>query len=81
MVKRTLCWRTYETVHYLHCDRFRKYGADFVACIWIRKVDGANNTDARFAAAFENVPSNKIRLYTDDEIPSLQDIDIPNGEC
>jgi hypothetical protein len=52
-----------------------------VACIWIRKVDGANNTDARFAAAFENVPSNKIRLYTDDEIPSLQDIDIPNGEC
>jgi len=60
---------------------FNKFGADVIQCIWIRKVDGANNTDARFNAAFAGVPSNKFRIYTDDEIPSLANIDVAGGEC
>ncbi|KAJ7780960.1 hypothetical protein B0H16DRAFT_1299237 [Mycena metata] len=61
-------------------EAIRKYG-DFIACAWIRKVDGANNTDERFAAAFEGVSSDKIKLYTDDEIPSLANIDVAGGTC
>jgi hypothetical protein len=60
--------------------RIRKYG-DFIACAWIRKVDGANNTDARFAAAFAGVDPSKFKLYTDDEIPGLADVDVAGGKC
>ncbi|KAF8142301.1 hypothetical protein K438DRAFT_2114487 [Mycena galopus ATCC 62051] len=61
-------------------EAIRKYG-DFISCAWIRQVDGANNTAERFAAAFEGVPSNKIKLYTDDEIPGLANIDVAGGSC
>ncbi|KAK7061968.1 DUF2183 domain-containing protein [Favolaschia claudopus] len=61
-------------------EAIRKYG-DFVACAWIRKVDEANNTDARFAAAFKNVPQAKIHLYSDDEIPALAKVDVAGGKC
>ncbi|KAJ7068554.1 hypothetical protein C8F01DRAFT_1050819 [Mycena amicta] len=61
-------------------NAIRKYG-DFIACAWIRKVDEANNTDARFAAAFEGVDPSKFKIYTDDEIPSLADIDVAGGKC
>lgn len=50
-------------------------------CAWIRKVDGANNTAARFAAAFEGVPSSRWRVFDDSEIPGLANIDVANGEC
>ncbi|KAJ7180379.1 hypothetical protein C8R43DRAFT_870531 [Mycena crocata] len=61
-------------------EAIRKYG-DFISCAWIRKVDGANNTDERFAAAFKGVPTNKFKIYTDDEIPSLANIDVAGGTC
>ncbi|KAJ7693763.1 hypothetical protein B0H14DRAFT_2651306 [Mycena olivaceomarginata] len=61
-------------------EAIRKYG-DFIACAWIRKVDGANNTDARFAAAFAGVDPSKFKLYTDDEIPGLADVDVAGGKC
>ncbi|KAF8893022.1 hypothetical protein BD779DRAFT_1609996 [Infundibulicybe gibba] len=60
---------------------FRKYGSNIVTCIWIRKVDGADNSLARFAAAFKDVPSNKYRIYKDTDIPSLARIDVAGGAC
>ncbi|KAJ6618738.1 hypothetical protein B0H10DRAFT_1227777 [Mycena sp. CBHHK59/15] len=64
-----------------YAEAIRKYGDDFIACAWIRLVDGANNTDARFAAAFAGVSPSKYKLYTDDEIPSLAEIDVAGGAC
>ncbi|KAJ7241914.1 hypothetical protein B0H12DRAFT_1313142 [Mycena haematopus] len=61
-------------------EAIRKYG-DFIACAWIRKVDGANNTDERFAEAFAGVSPSKFKLYTDDEIPGLANIDVAGGSC
>ncbi|KAI5891378.1 uncharacterized protein SCHCODRAFT_02628937 [Schizophyllum commune H4-8] len=60
---------------------FRKYGPDFLGCAWIRAVDGANNTDERFAEAFADVPSDRWRVFTDDEIAGLADIDLDGGAC
>lgn len=59
---------------------FHKYG-DFIHCIWIRLVDGANNTDARFAAAFNGVPATKFRLFNDSSIPDLYNINVAAGKC
>ncbi|KAJ7594271.1 hypothetical protein C8J56DRAFT_432403 [Mycena floridula] len=61
-------------------EAFRKYG-DFITCIWIHQVDGADNTPARFAEAFDSVPTNKFRIYTDADIPSLSAIDVAGGAC
>jgi len=61
-------------------EAIRKYG-DFIACAWIRLVDGANNTDARFAAAFDGVDPSKFKLYNDTEIPDLANIDVAGGSC
>ncbi|KAJ7291047.1 hypothetical protein C8J57DRAFT_1704741 [Mycena rebaudengoi] len=61
-------------------EAIRKYG-DFIACAWIRQVDEADNSAARFAAAFEGVDPSKFKIYTDDEIPGLADIDVAGGEC
>lgn len=64
-----------------YAEAFRKFGGDFMSCSWIRRVEGANNTDARFAAAFEGIPASKFRIFTDDEIPKLQNINVAGGEC
>ncbi|KAJ7094512.1 hypothetical protein B0H15DRAFT_829861 [Mycena belliarum] len=61
-------------------EAIRKYG-DSIACAWIRKVEGANNTDERFAAAFKGVSPDKFKVFSDDEIPSLADIDVAGGSC
>lgn len=58
----------------------RKYG-DWITCAWIRRVEGANNTDARFAAAFSGIPANKFRIYTDADIAGLANINVAGGEC
>ncbi|KAH0585184.1 hypothetical protein H2248_008439 [Termitomyces sp. 'cryptogamus'] len=60
---------------------FNRYGGDFITCIWIRSVDGADNTAARFAGAFAGVSQDKYRIYTDDQILSLQQIDVAGGKC
>ncbi|KAK0184555.1 hypothetical protein F5146DRAFT_1114298 [Armillaria mellea] len=64
----------------VYAEAYRKYG-DFIRCIWIRRVDGANNSNERFIAAFNSVPETKYRIYTDDEIPSLAHIDVAGGLC
>ncbi|KAL1748268.1 hypothetical protein HDZ31DRAFT_30040 [Schizophyllum fasciatum] len=60
---------------------YRKYGPDFLGCAWIRAVDGANNTDERFEEAFTDVPKDRWRVFTDDEIAGLADIDLAGGSC
>ncbi|KAF5392740.1 hypothetical protein D9757_001013 [Collybiopsis confluens] len=60
---------------------FNIHGPSFIQCIWIHVVDGANNTDARFSAAFEGVPQDKIRLYRDEDIEGLRDVDVKGGSC
>ncbi|KDR77320.1 hypothetical protein GALMADRAFT_66735 [Galerina marginata CBS 339.88] len=62
-------------------ESFRKFGPSTIVCSWIRRVDGANNTDARFASAFAGVPANKFRIYTDADIPNLANINVAGGEC
>ncbi|KAJ3565246.1 hypothetical protein NP233_g7750 [Leucocoprinus birnbaumii] len=61
-------------------EAFRKYG-DAISCAWIRRVDGANNTEERFSAAFAGVPQSKFRIYNDAEIPTLAQIDVAGGAC
>lgn len=54
---------------------------DFVRCIWIHLVEGGKNDQSRFDAAFQGVPRKKYRLYKDDEINSLKNVDVAAGEC
>jgi hypothetical protein len=56
-------------------------GGDFIRCIWIHQVDGADNSQERFDAAFEGVPAERIKIFTDDDIPSLANIDVAGGTC
>lgn len=65
----------------LVCNSFRTFGPDFIACIWIRRVDGADNSDARFAEAFQGVPQDRFRIFSDEDIPSLEGIDVKGGKC
>ncbi|KAF9467676.1 hypothetical protein BDZ94DRAFT_976646 [Collybia nuda] len=62
-------------------EAFNKFGADFITCSWIRRVEGADNSDERFAAAFKGVTAEKFRIYTDADIPSLANINVAGGEC
>lgn len=59
--------------------RFKRFGGSFIQCIWIRKVDGAANSNERFAAAFAGVPANKFRVFTDPA--ELMKINVAGGEC
>ncbi|KAF8153193.1 hypothetical protein B0H34DRAFT_800424 [Crassisporium funariophilum] len=61
-------------------ESFRKHGAS-ISCSWIRRVEGANNTDERFAAAFAGVPTNRFRIFSDADIPGLAKINVAGGEC
>ncbi|KAF9530570.1 hypothetical protein CPB83DRAFT_763129 [Crepidotus variabilis] len=54
---------------------------DFIACIWIRKVDGAANNQTRFDTAFQGIPQEKTKVFTDQDISSLSSIRVANGEC
>jgi len=58
---------------------FRNHGAKFASCIWIRAVDGAKNDKARFDAAFQGVPANKVRVFTSPA--ELAGIDVAGGKC
>jgi len=60
--------------------RFRKQPSS-VSCIWIRKVSGGNNTDARFSAAFAGVPEGRIKVFEDSEMASLASVDVAGGAC
>ncbi|KAF8647337.1 hypothetical protein AX16_006799 [Volvariella volvacea WC 439] len=64
----------------IYAEAFAKYG-DSIACIWIREVPGADNSQARFDAAFAGVPQGRFRRFTDADIPSLQGIDVAGGQC
>ncbi|KAF6751640.1 hypothetical protein DFP72DRAFT_906743 [Ephemerocybe angulata] len=54
---------------------------DTISCIWIRRVEGADNSDERFNTAFADVPAGKFRTFNDTEIPKLADIDVAGGQC
>ena len=58
---------------------FGEFGADWIGCIWIRAVDGSDNSDARFEDAFETVPRDKWRVFTDPIADRLADIDVVGG--
>jgi hypothetical protein len=82
MARRTYTYTSLLHDTYLACDSFRTHGPDAIACIWIRKVDGADNSAARFAAAFKGVPAERIRTYSDKDILDvLPKVDIKGGKC
>ncbi|PPQ92513.1 hypothetical protein CVT25_010346 [Psilocybe cyanescens] len=64
----------------VYAQSIRKYG-DSIVCAWIRRVEGANNTDERFAAAFSGIPASRFRIYTDADIAGLASINVAGGEC
>lgn len=61
--------------------RFKTLGESFIRCIWIHLVDGADNSEARFAKAFEGVPEGRTRLFKDADIAGLANIDVAGGKC
>ncbi|KAL0572548.1 hypothetical protein V5O48_009405 [Marasmius crinis-equi] len=65
----------------IYGQAFKTHGGDFIRCIWIHVVDGADNSDARFAAAFEGVPQERVRLFNDSQISALADVDVAGGQC
>lgn len=65
----------------VYAAAFRKFGGDFIQCIWIRQVDGADNAAQRFTTAFEGVPQERFRVFSDNEIASLAQRDVVNGQC
>ncbi|KAK6343447.1 hypothetical protein TWF730_011036 [Orbilia blumenaviensis] len=52
---------------------------DFIQCIWIRKVNEADNSDERFATAFKGVPQAKWKVFT--EPSELMELDVASGKC
>jgi len=52
---------------------------DSIACIWIRRVEGAMNDPERFLQAFRGVPQDRYKVFDDSEIPSLARIDVRRG--
>ncbi|KAK6525764.1 hypothetical protein TWF281_010809 [Arthrobotrys megalospora] len=52
---------------------------DFIQCIWIRKVNEADNSDERFATAFKGVPQAKWKVFT--EPSELAELDVATGKC
>ncbi|KAH7100002.1 hypothetical protein BKA62DRAFT_707946 [Auriculariales sp. MPI-PUGE-AT-0066] len=64
----------------VYAEAFKRH-ATSVQCIWIRLVDGADNSKERFAKTFDGVHGLKIRTFTDAETQSLQQIDVANGKC
>ena len=59
---------------------FKKH-SNFISCIWIRQVDGADNAASRFTTAFAGVPAGKFRVFKDSEISGLANIDVAGGSC
>ncbi|KIY62350.1 hypothetical protein CYLTODRAFT_494702 [Cylindrobasidium torrendii FP15055 ss-10] len=65
----------------VYAKAFNTYG-DFIQCIWIRQVEDADNSDERFATAFEGVPETKYRVFTDEDIVNvLPTLDVAGGSC
>jgi hypothetical protein len=50
-----------------------------IMCIWIRAVDGADNSQSRFAAAFQGVTQGKFRTFKDPA--ELRAINVAGGQC
>jgi phosphatidate phosphatase APP1 len=60
---------------------FRELGPDWVGCIWIRKVEGSENDDARFQAAFAGVPRQRWRVFNSPVADRLGEIRVASGSC
>lgn len=61
-------------------DILKKF-PQMLQCVWIRKVDGAVNTNERFEKAFANVPKGRYFTYTDAEISKLGQLAVKDGVC
>ncbi|EPS36634.1 hypothetical protein H072_9885 [Dactylellina haptotyla CBS 200.50] len=62
----------------VYAEIFRRH-PEFIQCIWIRQVQGANNTAERFASAFQGVPQNKWKVFSDPA--EVTNLDVANGKC
>ncbi|KAK1222669.1 hypothetical protein PQX77_014472 [Marasmius sp. AFHP31] len=65
----------------VYARAFKTYGPSFIRCIWIRLVEGGDNSPERFAAAFEGISEDRVRLFDDSQIAALADIDVKGGQC
>lgn len=60
---------------------FREFGDEWVGCVWIRALDGSDNSQERFEKAFKGMPSGKWRVFTDPVAEGLLDVDVAGGSC
>jgi len=65
----------------VYAAAFNTYGEGVISCIWIRAVEGADNSEERFATTFAGIPETRFRIYQDADIPSLAQIDVAGGQC
>lgn len=56
---------------------------DNVLCVWIRRINHrkADNSKKRFQEAFQDVPTTKLRVFTDKDLATMQRLDVANGQC
>ena len=52
---------------------------DWVGCVWIRLVEGGDNTELRFDTAFKGLDKAKWRLFKDPK--ELDGLDVKGGVC
>ncbi|KAK6512894.1 hypothetical protein TWF506_009057 [Arthrobotrys conoides] len=62
----------------VYAEIARRY-PDFIHCIFIRKVEGADNTEERFSKAFSGVPRKKWKVFT--EPSEVMELDVVSGLC
>ncbi|KAJ8090682.1 hypothetical protein PM082_018243 [Marasmius tenuissimus] len=65
----------------VYARAFNTYGPFFIRCMWIRLVEGGDNSQERFAAAFKGIPEDRVRLFDDSQIAGLADVKVKDGEC
>ncbi|KAL2811568.1 hypothetical protein BJX63DRAFT_398795 [Aspergillus granulosus] len=58
---------------------YRKYGPEWMKCIWVHLVEEGNNTDARWEEAFKGIPKSVYKLYSDPE--ELNPVALVEGAC
>ncbi|RVD89778.1 uncharacterized protein DFL_000771 [Arthrobotrys flagrans] len=62
----------------VYAEIARRY-PDSIQCIFIRKVDDADNREERFITAFQGVPQSKWKLFT--EPSEVMGLDVASGQC
>ncbi|KAG2003732.1 hypothetical protein CC2G_004314 [Coprinopsis cinerea AmutBmut pab1-1] len=65
----------------VYAAAFAKHGPGAIACIWIREVEGADNSAERFGQIFRDIPQEKVKIFKDSEIASLRQVNVAAGQC